>query len=168
MPGCDDCSRRALLRGLALSAAGVAIAACRGGAGSGGGAGDDAVDPDAGPPIDAPGPAVTMCGANLCIDLTKPGAAKLTTVGGTLIVTAPADRIIVVRQSETAWVALSDICTHAGCGVGFNASLARMTCPCHGSQFTLTGAVARGPATRPLAAYQTMFDSTAQILTIVL
>jgi cytochrome b6-f complex iron-sulfur subunit len=159
MSGCDDCSRRALLRGLVFGAAGVAIAACRS---------DDGISVDAGPAVDAPPPAVTMCGGNLCIDLTNAAAVRLTAVNGTLLVTSPSDRIIVLRQSDTAFVALSDICTHAGCAVTYSTALGQMTCPCHGSHFSLSGAVTHGPAARPLTAYQTSFDMTAQILTIML
>jgi 3-phenylpropionate/trans-cinnamate dioxygenase ferredoxin subunit len=51
--------------------------------------------------------------------------------------------------------AFDDTCTHMGC------SLARgqlagttVTCACHGSQFDVTsGAVVRGPATRPVRSY---------------
>jgi len=159
MPPCDGCSRRDLIRGIAVGAAGVLIAAC-------GGSSAPAVD--AAPDIDAAPPAATMCGANLCIDLTNPEAAALLLVGGTMVVVAPHDRIIVLRESDTVWVVLSDICTHAGCSVQFSASLSQMTCACHGSRFALTGKVTRGPAQFALHAYASSFDATAQILTIML
>ena len=160
--GCDGCSRRALIRGLALGAAGVALAAC----GRGGESGPDAA-PD-GPPADAGQPLTAPCGANVCIDLTNPAAARLLTTGGTQVIVAGGARLIVLRASTTAFVVLSDVCTHAGCAVSFNATLDQMTCPCHGSRFDLSGGVVRGPATKALKLYATTFDQTAQLLTILL
>ena len=159
---CNGCSRRDLIRGIALTAAGAALAACGGGGGAGLDAGPDGAPGDAAQPITA------MCGANVCIDLTNPAAARLLTVGGTQVIIAGAARLIVLRQSATSFVVLSDICTHAGCAVGFNATLDQMTCPCHGSRFNLQGVAVRGPATLPLKSYMTTFDETAQLLTILL
>jgi ubiquinol-cytochrome c reductase iron-sulfur subunit len=50
------------------------------------------------------------------------------------------------------WIAVSGICTHAGCRImqplgqhgGF-------VCPCHGSEFDIYGHVIKGPAKRDLA-----------------
>ncbi len=41
-------------------------------------------------------------------------------------------------------------CTHAGCKLP-SVTDGMLTCPCHGSQFGLDGAVLRGPAVAPLA-----------------
>jgi Rieske Fe-S protein len=77
----------------------------------------------------------------------------LASVGGAVAVDAPADTIIVVRTSETEVAALSAICTHEGCENLYTPSTKTFDCPCHGSQFSLTGAVVRGPARRSLKVY---------------
>jgi len=51
-------------------------------------------------------------------------------------------------------VAYAAMCSHAGCEVaGWNAEARRLVCPCHGSEFDAlaAAAVAKGPATQPLA-----------------
>lgn len=46
--------------------------------------------------------------------------------------------------------ALTSICTHNGCDVGFVSSAQGFSCPCHGSQYDFNGAVTLGPARLPL------------------
>ena len=144
-----------MLRGIGIGAAGL-VAGCI----------KDASDPgsDAAPS----GPVVTMCGTNACIDLTNPRNANLASPGGSLIIDAAGDRIIVVRTSDTAFAATSDVCTHAGCDVFYVETSMILQCPCHGSLFSLTGSVIRGPALKPLMAYATMFDAATNTLTVVL
>ncbi|HEX3475631.1 MAG TPA: Rieske (2Fe-2S) protein [Kofleriaceae bacterium] len=156
--GCAGCSRRAVLRGLALTAA-SALVGCPSVDGSLSG-----TDADDG----GPGSTASACGANLCLDLNDPRNAALTAVDGTLVVAAPRDSILLVRSSTSAVQAVSDICTHAGCGVRYDHVNRILSCPCHGSQYTLTGMVLRGPAFKPLARYQTQLDASTNQLTILL
>lgn len=106
-----------------------------------------------------------MCGGNVCIDLTAMGVAGLSKDNGTVLVALPGDRVVVIRKSATEYIVVSNICTHAACTAHYDGS-SKMACPCHGSQFQLTGEVIRGPATRPLRAYTATVDGT--ILTIEL
>jgi cytochrome b6-f complex iron-sulfur subunit len=151
--GCHGCSRRAVLHGFAVTAATVLV----------GCPSSDMQMPDA-----DPGSTVSMCGSNLCVDLNDPRNTALATVDGTLIVSAPLDRILLVRSSTTAVQAVSNICTHAGCGVRYDHVNKILTCPCHGSRYALSGAVLQGPATRPLAKYQTQLDPGTNQLTVML
>jgi Rieske Fe-S protein len=159
--GCRGCSRRAVLHGLALTAA-SALVGCPSSDGSMSGPGPDGGD-DGGS-----GSTASACGVNLCLDLNDPKNAALTMVDGALVVAAPKDSILLVRSSTTVVAAVSDICTHAGCGVRYDHVNKILSCPCHGSQYALTGTVLRGPAFKPLAKYQTQLDASTNQLTILL
>jgi cytochrome b6-f complex iron-sulfur subunit len=143
------CSRRDLLRGLA---AGAACAGCRMTGGN--------ADPDAGVASDA------MCPQVLCVSLANPSNAALRSVGGAQTFHTPHDSIILVRTTDTTIVALSDICTHAGCGLNYFAPRNELTCPCHGSIFSITGAVMRGPAFVALRVYTATLDATTNEVTV--
>jgi nitrite reductase/ring-hydroxylating ferredoxin subunit len=67
------------------------------------------------------------------------------------------ERELVVCHTRDGVFALDNICTHALARMseGWLKST-RLTCPLHGAMFDVrTGAVLRGPATVPLAVYQT-------------
>ena len=72
-------------------------------------------------------------------------------VGGGAVL---ADRQLVVTRPKADEVhVLSAVCTHQGCDVDTVAN-GTISCPCHGSAYSLTGEVTSGPATRPLPAQQ--------------
>ena len=72
-------------------------------------------------------------------------------VGGGAVL---ADRQLVVTRPKADEVhVLSAVCTHQGCVVDTVAK-GTISCPCHGSAYSLTGEVTSGPATRPLPAQQ--------------
>ena len=61
-----------------------------------------------------------------------------------------AGRMYVVNANDYLF-ALSQKCPHLGCHVPYCESSGRFECPCHGSIYdAATGAVVRGPASRPL------------------
>ena len=68
---------------------------------------------------------------------------------------APSSRptkTVVTQPAAGEFKAFSSICTHMGCPVAAVAD-GTINCNCHGSRFDIaTGAVKRGPATRPLPA----------------
>jgi cytochrome b6-f complex iron-sulfur subunit len=147
-----SCTRRTLLHGIGVAVAGSIVASC------GGGSGDvvDAGPPDAG-----------ACPANdLCLDITKAPNTALANVNGSVVVTATTGKLVVVRTSATAVAVLSAICTHQGCTVNFVSTTQHLFCPCHGAEFTLTGAVAKSPATVPLKVYTATLSGS--IITIKL
>lgn len=67
---------------------------------------------------------------------------------GTLLV-LPEHRVYVVHDAA-GFFALSATCTHLGCMTRYEKENSRIFCPCHGSQFSVDGAVTGGPAPRPL------------------
>jgi Rieske Fe-S protein len=68
--------------------------------------------------------------------------------GGTILVER---QLVVTRPSASEVRVLSAVCTHQGCLVD-SVTNGTISCPCHGSAFSLTGDVTSGPATRPLPA----------------
>jgi Rieske Fe-S protein len=56
-------------------------------------------------------------------------------------------KIAVVRKNQDIY-AINLTCTHLGCTV--NATTKGFACPCHGSVFTTSGDVVKGPADGPL------------------
>jgi cytochrome b6-f complex iron-sulfur subunit len=59
----------------------------------------------------------------------------------------------VISSTKNGLIALAPICTHQGCTTAWNAATQSLNCPCHGAQFSTTGAVLRGPTRTPLARY---------------
>jgi thiosulfate dehydrogenase (quinone) large subunit len=56
---------------------------------------------------------------------------------------------VVIRDTSGQLIAMSAVCTHAGCQVDYQGG--QLVCPCHGSVFNArTGAVEQGPASQPL------------------
>jgi Rieske Fe-S protein len=53
-------------------------------------------------------------------------------------------RTLLITQSGGTLTALDATCTHMQCTVAPDGP--KLQCPCHGSQYTLTGAVTQGPA----------------------
>jgi Rieske Fe-S protein len=72
-------------------------------------------------------------------------------------------KFLVARTAQNSFSAVTAICTHEGCDVNrINGST--YVCPCHGSQYSSSGAVQSGPATRNLQSFATQF--TNNVLTI--
>ncbi|SFV34105.1 QcrA and Rieske domain-containing protein [Thermoflavifilum thermophilum] len=76
--------------------------------------------------------------------------------------------IIIARLSSgntpSDFTALSAFCTHQGTIVSYVASQNLFYCPAHGSEFSTSGTVLRGPASAPLKQYTVQINNN--ILTV--
>lgn len=115
-------------------------------------------------PSSAPAlPTINASVANGVASLTIDAASPLATVGGAALVQTSSGGFLVSRTGQNTFTALTATCTHEGCTVtGFESPT--YVCPCHGSQFTTSGAVVQGPATRALRSFTTQFANN--VLTI--
>lgn len=59
--------------------------------------------------------------------------------------------LYVYRDEVGSYSAVSTRCMHRGCQV--EPAAGHLVCPCHGSEYTNTGEVLKGPTQRPLRAY---------------
>lgn len=96
----------------------------------------------------------------ITVDLSDPSNATLLTAGGIKVVGG----IIVANKGNDTYAAVDKTCTHEGCTVGYELSSNTFPCGCHGSIFSATGAVIRGPAVSPLNSYPV--SKSGNILTI--
>lgn len=116
-------------------------------------------------PSDSQAQIATLTGAvgNNVITVNVPTNSALASVGGAALVTSANGAFLVAQVSQNTFNAMTAICTHQGCTINeFGNSV--FQCECHGSQFSTSGAVVRGPATQPLQRFNTTF--AANVLTI--
>jgi len=77
-------------------------------------------------------------------DELAPGEAAILRIDGS--------HVAGYRDAEGGLHAVSAVCTHMGCLVGWNETDKSWDCPCHGSRFAMDGSVIHGPAVKPLEA----------------
>ncbi len=85
------------------------------------------------------------------LDLSNNQYSSLKTDGGYVY----NNGIIVAKTVNGDYIAVSAACTHQGTYVQYVTSNNSFYCPSHGSDFSATGAVLRGPAYLPLTQYKT-------------
>ena len=130
------CDRRTLLKGAVLTCGAGLVAGCGGGS-----------DPASAPP---PRTAAPGGGGGLRASLVQLSEIP---VGGAVRADAPdGSAVLVTRPSEDEAVAFSAVCPHEGCSVAPDDD--QFPCPCHGSQFALSGDVKRGPARTGLRPFE--------------
>lgn len=95
------------------------------------------------------------------LDLSLAANASLNTKGSSKIVQS-----IIIINLGTSFVALSSICTHQGCTVGYNPVANDLECPCHGSVFSTSGSVVNGPASSPLHSFPVSQSGTVLSIAI--
>lgn len=67
-----------------------------------------------------------------------------------------ADKPVAIGRDAGGLYALTTICTHEKCNIAKTGTVdsSGLACSCHGSRFTVTGAVTSGPASSPLKHYK--------------
>ena len=100
----------------------------------------------------------------LAIPLVK--VKKLEKEGGAAILKVKGQQVLFIRESSDRIRALDPKCTHNGCTVGYNKKAQRIDCPCHRSAFNLEGGVVKGPAAKPLKAYDAKLDGDRILLSL--
>ncbi|MFZ3469360.1 Rieske (2Fe-2S) protein [Streptomyces sp. 4.24] len=132
-------ARRTVLAVGASALAGGVLTAC-------GGAEEKPKAEGGSAPDAAPSPS-----ASSAPDATKKALLKSSDVpvgGGTVL---KDEKLVVTQPTAGSFRCFTAVCTHQGCLVNKVAD-GTIDCPCHGSKFKVAdGAVAHGPATKPLA-----------------
>ena len=91
--------------------------------------------------------------------------SPLASVGSAALVQAGNQSYLVSRTGQETFNAMTAICTHEGCTVtGFSSNT--FVCPCHGSQYSTSGQVQSGPATRALQRFTTQFTNNVLTITV--
>ena len=81
---------------------------------------------------------------------SKPDAFDALKRGEAAILKIDGDHVAAYRDPSGEVHAVSAVCTHMGCLVGWNETDRSWDCPCHGSRFDCGGDVIHGPAVEPL------------------
>ena len=63
-------------------------------------------------------------------------------------------RFYLVHLKTGGFLAISSKCTHLGCSVPWDKKINRFVCPCHASEFDISGKVLGSPAPRAMDLYQ--------------
>lgn len=81
----------------------------------------------------------------------KPHSFDAIGTGEAKVVEIDGEKIAAFRDEGGRIHAVSAVCTHMGCVLGWNHTDRTWDCPCHGSRFGLSGEVLHGPAVQYLA-----------------
>lgn len=138
-------ARRTVLAAGASVLAGGVLTAC--------GSSEDATKPKAeggssASPQNSQSPAVAAPASSAPQTKALLKAADVPVGGGTVL---KDEKLVVTQPTAGSYRCFTAVCTHQGCLVNKVAD-GTIDCPCHGSKFKVAdGAVAHGPATKPLA-----------------
>jgi nitrite reductase/ring-hydroxylating ferredoxin subunit len=138
------CARRQVLLGASVGGVALVAAACGGSSSSTGATTPSTADTSA-PSSAAGSSSAPSAAATSAAAATGFIALSKIPSDSSVSVKDPTGRILLMTQSGGKLTALSSVCTHQGCTVAPDG--AKLACPCHGSQFSLTGEVKEGPAT---------------------
>lgn len=85
--------------------------------------------------------------------IVRVGALDELAIGEARMVRHGVTPFFVIRSDARRVIAVSAVCTHVRCILGFDRERNSLVCPCHDGRFDLAGNVISGPPPRPLATY---------------
>jgi cytochrome b6-f complex iron-sulfur subunit len=94
-------------------------------------------------------------------ELVRSGGAVLVRIRGP---SGAQDRLLLVANAGTGFVAVDGLCTHQSCEVTWVQEDRQVECPCHLSRFASDGAVLHPPAVTPLTAYPAALDTSGNVV----
>ena len=104
------------------------------------------------------------------------GSGEFTTLGsmadlvaqGSLTGTVNGQDLVVVRDSSLpdAVLAVSPVCSHAGCTVDWDRAQELFICPCHGGRFNPDGTVSGGPPPNPLTTFEAKIEGNQVLVRV--
>ncbi len=156
-----DSSRRTFCTHGCLSAAALALASLSGACGGGG---NSSTSPGGSGTTGNPLASATASVDARTVSVAVAGS-PLATVGGAALLRTSLGNFLVARTGQDAFSALTATCTHES-NVITNFTGSEFACTFHGSMFTVSGTVARGPATRALTSYPTTFTNNVVSFTV--
>jgi cytochrome b6-f complex iron-sulfur subunit len=112
-----------------------------------------------------PAPAVPATLNGRVVSIALDSATALSAVGSAAIVQTSLGSFLVAHTGPDTYTALGSTCTHEACTVNGFAN-GRYVCPCHGSQYTTSGSVVTGPATRALPQFPTQVAGSVLTFTV--
>lgn len=98
--------------------------------------------------------ASTVSGRTVSVPID--GTSPLANAGSAAATQTSIGRFLIAHAVQGTFNVMTATCTHEACTIdGFSNS--RFMCPCHGSQFSNSGAVLVGPAPTPLPTFASSF-----------
>jgi cytochrome b6-f complex iron-sulfur subunit len=102
-------------------------------------------------------PSVSGTVSGRTVSVSIAAGSPLASTGGMATTNTSIGTFLLARTDAASVKVLTATCTHEGCTVDrFSGS--QFVCPCHGSEFTTTGAVAQGPANRSLQSFASQLN----------
>jgi cytochrome b6-f complex iron-sulfur subunit len=74
------------------------------------------------------------------------------------------NRTYIIREKEGGIYAISAVCTHLGCLTRWNENKGEITCPCHGTKFSITGIVIEGPTSKTLPRFSVRLNEKNEVI----
>jgi Rieske Fe-S protein len=103
--------------------------------------------------------------SNGTITVTTASGSPIAAVGSAAVVQYGSGSLLLAHTAASTFVAVSAVCPHQGCLInGFSGG--SYVCPCHGSTFSTSGQVTRGPANANLRTFAITSGNDQVVITL--